>query len=135
MRRFDAYESALLMLRRAKEQDLANEFIQAGVIDKFSLQFELGWKLLKDLLRYEGVASAATGSPREILKAAYRYFTFIDDQIWLRMLTDRNTMAHVYDSGAARRLVTTIIEEYIPAFDDLGRSIRERYGSELEHIA
>jgi nucleotidyltransferase substrate binding protein (TIGR01987 family) len=123
------------VLRRAKEQDLANEFIQAGVIDKFSLQFELGWKLLKDLLRYEGVASAATGSPREILKAAYRYFTFIDDQIWLRMLTDRNTMAHIYDSGAARRLVTTIIEEYIPAFDDLGRSIRERYGSELEHIA
>lgn len=135
MRRFDAYESALLVLRRAKEQDLANEFIQAGVIDKFSLQFELGWKLLKDLLRYEGVASAATGSPREILKAAYRYFTFIDDQIWLRMLTDRNTMAHIYDSGAARRLVTTIIEEYIPAFDDLGRSICERYGSELENIA
>lgn len=135
MRRFDAYESALFVLRRAKEQDLANEFIQAGVIDKFSLQFELGWRLLKDLLRYEGVASAATGSPREILKAAYRYFTFIDDQIWLRMLTDRNTMAHIYDSGAARRLVTTIIEEYIPAFDDLGRSIRDRYGSELERIA
>jgi nucleotidyltransferase substrate binding protein (TIGR01987 family) len=135
MRRFDAYESALLVLRRAKEQDLANEFIQGGIIDKFSLQFELGWKLLKDLLRYEGVASAATDSPREILKAAYRYFTFIDDQIWLRMLTDRNTMAHIYDSGAARRLVTTIIEEYIPAFDDLSRSIRERYGSELEHIA
>lgn len=135
MRRFDAYESALLVLRRAKEQDLANEFIQGGIIDKFSLQFELGWKLLKDLLRYEGVASAATGSPREILKAAYRYFTFIDDQIWLRMLTDRNTMAHIYDSGAARRLVTTIIEEYIPAFTDLGRSIRERYGSELERIA
>ena len=135
MRRFDAYESALLVLRRAKEQDLANEFIQAGVIDKFSLQFELGWKLLKDLLRYEGVASAATDSPREILKAAYRYFTFIDDQIWLRMLTDRNTMAHIYDSGAARRLVTTIIEEYIPAFDDLGRSICDRYGSELERIA
>ena len=135
MRRFDAYESALSVLRRAKEQDLANEFIQAGIIDKFSLQFELGWKLLKDLLRYEGVASAATGSPREILKAAYRYFTFIDDQVWLHMLTDRNTMAHIYDSGAARRLVTTIIEEYIPAFDDLGRSIRERYGSELEHIA
>jgi nucleotidyltransferase substrate binding protein (TIGR01987 family) len=135
MRRFDAYESALLVLRRAKEQDLANEFIQGGIIDKFSLQFELGWKLLKDLLRYEGVASAATDSPREILKAAYRYFTFIDDQIWLRMLTDHNTMAHIYDSGAARRLVTTIIEEYIPAFDDLGRSIRDRYGSELENIA
>ena len=43
MRRLDAYESALSVLSRAEDQDLDNEFIQGGVIDKFSLQFELGW--------------------------------------------------------------------------------------------
>ena len=35
------------------DQDLENEFVQGGVIDKFSLQFELGWKLLKALHAYE----------------------------------------------------------------------------------
>lgn len=35
------------------DQDLENEFVQGGVIDKFSLQFELGWKLLRALLAYE----------------------------------------------------------------------------------
>ena len=55
------------------EQDLTNEFIIGGIIVKFSLQFELGRKVLKELLRYEGVAVAATGSPREILKAAYGF--------------------------------------------------------------
>ena len=37
------------------EQDLTNEFIIGGIIVKFSLQFELGRKVLKELLRYEGV--------------------------------------------------------------------------------
>ena len=50
MRRYDQFVKALSVLSRANEQDLANEFVQSGVIDKFSLQFELGWKLLKDLL-------------------------------------------------------------------------------------
>ena len=40
-------------LLRAPDQDLENEFVQGGVIDKLSLQFELGWKLLKALHAYE----------------------------------------------------------------------------------
>ena len=76
MKKFDNYKSNLAVLSHAGEQDLSNEFIIGGIIDKFSLQFELGWKVLKELLRYEGVAIAATGSPREILKAAYRETTW-----------------------------------------------------------
>ena len=71
MKKFVNYKSNLAVLSRAGEQDLTNEFIIGGIIVKFSLQFELGRKVLKELLRYEGVAVAATGSPREILKAAY----------------------------------------------------------------
>lgn len=70
MKRYENYVSALNTLSTASEQDLENEFVQSGVIDKFSLQFELGWKLLKDLLAYEGDRSAATGSPRDIITAA-----------------------------------------------------------------
>lgn len=54
MRKFENYSSALDVLSRAPQQDLENEFVQSGVLDKFSLQFELGWKLLKALLAYEG---------------------------------------------------------------------------------
>ena len=35
-----------------------NVFIISGIIDKFSLQFELGWKVLKELLKYEGRSEA-----------------------------------------------------------------------------
>ena len=61
MKKFVNYKSNLAVLSRAGEQDLTNEFIIGGIIVKFSLQFELGWKVLKELLRYEGVAVAATG--------------------------------------------------------------------------
>ena len=135
MRRFDAYSSALRVLSRANEQDFGNEFILSGIVDKFSLQFELGWKLLKDLLRYEGLAEAATGSPRGILKAAYRYFDFVDEEIWLCMLRDRNSIAHVYGGEALERLVNIVLSSYIPAFCELETNIVKYYGSELELIA
>ena len=54
MKKFDNYQSNLRVLETAKEQDLDNEFIVSGIIDKFFVQFELGWKVLKELLTYEG---------------------------------------------------------------------------------
>ena len=45
MKKNENYVSALNSLRKAPEQDLGNDFIQSGIIDKFGLQFELGWKL------------------------------------------------------------------------------------------
>ena len=45
MKKFDNYSSALETLRQSKDQDLENEFVRGGIIAKFSLQFELGWKL------------------------------------------------------------------------------------------
>ena len=68
MKKFDNYRKNLDVLRRSDQQDLNNEFIISGIIDKFSIQFELGWKVLKELLTYEGIDAAKTGSPREIIK-------------------------------------------------------------------
>lgn len=127
MKKFDNYSSALETLRRSKDQDLENEFVQGGIIAKFSLQFELGWKLLKELMKYEGDRVAATGSPREIIKAAYAYYDWMDEEIWLHMLRDRNDTAHIYDAELAERLVATIIDQYVPEFERMNDNIAERY--------
>ena len=58
MKKFDNYRKNLDVLRRSDQQDLNNEFIISGIIDKFSIQFELGWKVLKELLTYEGINAA-----------------------------------------------------------------------------
>lgn len=56
MKKFDHFKSNLKILEKADKEDLTNEFILGGIIDKFFIQFELGWKVLKELLTYEGQA-------------------------------------------------------------------------------
>lgn len=113
---------------------LRMNLIISGVIDKFFIQFELGWKVLKELLKYEGKSIANSGSPREIVKAAYGIYDFIDESVWLSMLKNRNDMTHIYDGGAAKRLVRLIIEQYIPAFIQLRDEINSRYEDVLKEI-
>ena len=69
MEKFEIFSSNLEVLKKAKYEDLDNEFIISGIIDKFFIQFELSWKVLKELLRYEEKSIANSGSPREIIKA------------------------------------------------------------------
>lgn len=134
MKKFENYCANLSVLEKASDEDLKNEFIISGVIDKFFIQFELGWKVLKELLKYEGKSIANSGSPREIVKAAYGIYDFIDESVWLSMLKNRNDMAHIYDGDAAKRLVRLIIEQYIPAFIQLRDEINSRYEDVLKEI-
>ena len=119
-------------MSQAHNEDLENEFIISGIIDKFFIQFELAWKVLKELLRYEGSSIANTGSPREIIKASYAVYEFIDEKIWLSMLKERNDMKHIYDGNKAKELVAKIIAEYIPAFCCMQKEIENRYQGILD---
>ena len=126
MKKLENYVSHLRVLQQANQEDLDNEFIISGIIDKFSIQFELGWKLLKQLL--------ATGSPRGIIKEAYAVYPFFDGELWLAMLRDRNSMAYIYDGEAAKALVKRILEEYIPQFVRLENELKQQYGDSLGQI-
>ena len=134
MKKFDNYVSNLEILQRAEHEDLENEFIISGIIYKFFVQFEFSWKVLKELLQYEGKRAAASGSPREILKAAYELYDFIDEDIWLEMLKSRNDMTHIYDGEAAKRLVNSILHRYIPEYIKLRDRIFDKYENVLTQI-
>ena len=128
MKKFENFVANLEVLKRAKDEDLTNEFIISGIIDKFFLQFELSWKVLKELLSYEGRSVAKSGSPREILKAAYATYDYIDEDIWLEMLRAGNDMTHIYNGEAARQMVKVILEKYIPVFVEMRERIEKDYG-------
>lgn len=98
------------------------------------IQFEFGWKVMKELLRYEGKGSANSGSPREILKAAYEVYDFIDEDVWLAMLKSRNDMTHIYDGESAKRLVNDILYRFIPEFVKLRENIEKQYEEVLPQL-
>lgn len=134
MKKFDNYCRNLKVLSKAEAEDLENEFIISGIIDKFFIQFELGWKVLKELMRYEGRSVANSGSPREIIKAAYTIYDFLEEETWLSMLRARNDLTHLYDGEAAKAMVGRILQSYIPAFRKLQEGIAEYYGENIHKL-
>lgn len=134
MKKFDNFSSNLKILSTAFKENLSNEFIIGGIINKFTLQFELSWKLFKELLAYEGISSYSTGSPREIIKAAYKCYDFIDEDVWLSMLKARNTITHIYDSQQAQIMVQEIITKYIPEFQKIETALIEHYGKDIKQF-
>ena len=134
MKKFENYCLNLKVLAKAKNEDLNNEFIVGGIIYKFFVQFELGWKVLKELIKYEGKSIANYGSPREIIKAAYSIYSFIDEDTWLSMLKARTDMSHIYDCNAAGNLVNLILDNYIPEFIKLKDEIQAYYGDILDNL-
>ncbi len=134
MKKFDYYCRHLQALKKADQEDLSNEFIISGIIYKFFIQFELGWKVMKALLVYEGDSVGNTGSPREVIKEAYRFLKFMDEEIWLRMLREQNDTTHIYNGEAAKELVQKILNAYIGEFERLQDEVQRRYGDILEEI-
>ena len=131
MKIYRNYVSNLQVLEKAPLEDLSNEFIKSGIRNKFFLQLDLSWKVLKELLQYEGKSIGSTGSPRSIIKAAYSEWDFIDEELWLEMLKARNDLSHMYNEVAARDLVENILNKYIGEFQKLRICLQEQYGEIL----
>lgn len=77
---------------------------------------------------------ANTGSPREIIKAAYAVYNYLDEVVWLSMLSAGNDMTHIYDGEAAKRMVEQILATYIPEFRKLQQKISDNYGEIVDSI-
>lgn len=127
MKKYENFHSHLKVMNRAYLEDLNNEFIVSGIIYKFFIQFELGLKVLKELLKYEGRQEGNSISPREIIKAAYICYNFIEEDIWLNMLKDRNDCTHIYNENMAKELVQKIIKVYVPAFNKIDEEFKVLY--------
>ena len=131
---FDYYSDNLKILKNAHKENLANEFIVSGIFLKYKVVFDFAVKVLKELLRYEGCSVGNSGSPREIIKEAYKMYDCIEEEVWLSMLRDRNDLTHIYDGEQAKKLVNVILEKYIPAFVALQENIEDQYKDVLDKL-
>ena len=115
--RFNSFKKSLDGLKEAKNRDRTDDFVISGTVQKFSLTFDLAWKLMKDILVQKyNVLDFALGSPSEVLKKAFEN-NLIDDEIWMTMLKNRNNLIHDYDEILAESAVNSIIDKYIKEFE------------------
>lgn len=132
MKKYDNFCSALNSMTEYNNIDLSayperiQELMLSGILNHYEKTFELSWKLSKQVLEYEGVGAAATGSPLEIIKLSYAYGIIDNADIWKNALKDRNSLSHCYDQDVLLKMGKKIKSEYTSMFSVFKGKIEER---------
>ena len=127
-RRFLSFCNSLDALSEARQRDLSDSFVLSGTSAKFSITFDLAWKVMKDILvQYYAITGFVTGSPREVLREAYKA-NLISDDDWMEMLKVRNELAHDYDCEIVKTHCDKIVETYIDLFYDFENVVKQLMG-------
>lgn len=115
-RRFQSFKNSLAALSEARERDMDDSFVISGTGAKFSITFDLAWKVMKDIIiQYYAVVDFPKGSPREVLKKAFE-LGLIDGDVWMEMLKNRNDFTHDYDGTLVKEACQKIVNIYIDKF-------------------
>ena len=124
-KRWESFLNSLGSLKEAKYRDLEDSFVLSGTGAKFCITFDLAWKTMKDILvQYYGVTDFIAGSPREVLRTAYR-MELISDDSWMDMLRVRNLLVHDYDGEIVKENCRVIVQNYIDIIDAYRRNVEK----------
>ncbi len=108
-----------------KPYDFSDQMVSALTAD-FDRLFELSWKTLKEYMQNDlMILDAKTGSPREIIKLAYREQLIHDEELWISILKDRNDDTHHYKNSAAVLYTGRITEKYLDVIKKLIDTLSE----------
>lgn len=89
-KRWESFQRSLDALAEARHRDMSDSFVLSGTSAKFSITFDLSWKVMKDILvQYYAITDFVAESPIEVLRKAYKA-DLISDDIWMEMLKIRN---------------------------------------------
>ncbi|AJQ27942.1 nucleotidyltransferase substrate binding protein [Pelosinus fermentans] len=125
--KFENYKNALNRLNDGiMKFDQTNDLLRDGLIQRFEFTFELAWKALKAIFEEEGLTGL--NSPKTVLREAFSAGLIEKDELWLAMLSDRNTTAHIYNEQLAIEICNKIIKEYVCEFGQLKEQIKMRMG-------
>jgi len=100
----------------APETDLSRD----AAIQRFEFCFELGWKVIQEKARGEGLDCY---SPKSCIKLAFKNQWVKEETSWLVMLEDRNRTSHTYDEVLAAAVYSRL-PNYLPLFGTSRNGVR-----------
>ena len=124
--RFANYTKALLRFNQALaavSQEGSNQLYQMALIQTFEFTFELGWNVVKDYLKYNGIDAKL---PREAIKEGFAAGVIEDGQAWIEMMDDRNASSHSYNDNVAAQIINNIQNKYAVAFTQLSEFLQAK---------
>lgn len=124
MKKYENFCAALLNLKDIYQyQEPYDNVTVTGMVGLYEICFEQAWKMMKELLEKSGYESAATGSPKHIIKTAYRASMIGDEELWLAALQARNLVAHSYNREVALDIVSRAKGQFYGMFCELKEGI------------
>lgn len=103
------YENFCASLKNMKDifeyEEPYNTVVLTGLVGLYEICFEQSWKMMKEILEIHGYEEGATGSPKIILRTAYKAGMIKDEEKWLRALQERNNVTHSYNEKIALGIV------------------------------
>ena len=123
--RHDTLGRALMQLTNACARERYDDLDLAERIKTFEFTFELSWKVLKDLLFYEGQNLT---SPRPVIRTSIEadYIDESDCETFLDLPYKRNPFSHAYVLDAAQKAESLIKQRYYPVLLRLHRTLVDR---------
>lgn len=119
------YENFCASLKNMKEiydyEEPYNTVVLTGLVGLYEICFEQSWKMMKEILEAHGYEESATGSPKIILKTAYKAGMIKDEEAWLRALQERNNVTHSYN----QKIALGIVRQAKSIFYDLFVQLKE----------
>jgi nucleotidyltransferase substrate binding protein (TIGR01987 family) len=110
-----------------KYQEPYDTVVLTGLVGLYEICFEQAWKTMKEILEMHGYEEGATGSPKMILKTAYKAGMIKDDVLWLSALQERNNVAHSYNSNIAISIVIKAKAEFYDMFCELQKELEDNW--------
>lgn len=126
MKKYENFCSALENLKDIYNyQEPYDDVICIGIVGLYRICFEQSWKMMKEVLGEHGYEESATGSPKTILKTAYKAGMIKDEELWLQGLNAGNNVAHAYNRVIALDIVEQIKTLFYDMFCDLKNEMNE----------
>lgn len=128
MKKYENFKSALNNLKDiyVYQEPYGNVEI-AGMVALYEICFEQAWKAMKEILENYGYSEGATGSPRTILKTAYKAGMINNEELWLEALVSRNNVAHAYNEAIAKDIIDQTKNKYYDMFMELDQTIEQHW--------
>lgn len=107
----------------SKLDEVLDEIIKEGLIQRFEYTHELAWNVMKDFLSHAGNTNIY-GS-KDATKEAFSAALIVNGEVWMDMIKSRNKTSHTYNEETANDIYRKIIHEYYPEFNQFKNRMEE----------
>ena len=125
--RYEHYREFVRLLKVCIREGEMDEMRKMALLHIFVMTVEMGWKLVKDYLEYQGIGDAK--APKQAIRHAPKVgiMTEAAAQVWIDAIDARNAVSHAYSEAFVQQLAKDTEQSFLPVFERLEEFFEQLY--------